>query len=1034
MNAAQQPPLPNPADKAALKRIAFTVVQNCPGLQDAAREAARDLLEAKGLSSLDPDQVYFHRFKTAQSSTRSFTGWEHIREKPYESTTLTQLVIHRFRATDQDNADLLDLYGGFYTEGPQGDDFDEKNEVRLHGNEVLKAFWSLDFSGHYSATLTDFWNSHADDFRTLAKCNFLSRAVQARDLGQLTGSDFQWLLDSVVGPVSWPVTLSMLQASHTPTGDVYAFDIDGHVATQLLRIVDPGGRQIIYLPSETEAFVIKDTAADLHWWVLEQMNDANRRAAFMEHFALADRQQMTENVTDLMNRLVGTWGRADHHLINRTNLLLTDDAFSWLRDSTRQAMFAEARLSLTSNGDLRKKLWIGYLSAGLKVFGPMATVGWPLALPVIGATLANMGLNIDQAQNGKTRAERKAGVLGAVLNGINLLFNLPLLIGTGPMLEVGAEVDAAEAAEMAEYSEFLNPSVEAENPTQIMVPDDVDITVPNLDETVLVPAQEAAPPPVPERYQCNELLDGTPLGEESGKYQGIYRLETDPPYAILMNDNPYYVRYFADSNGAGDWAIVDPQRPNQLVHSLPIRLNGAGEWERMPTLGLKGGGQCMGKQCAPDIELDTFEPATPETPETPETPMQSLADPQPSTSRPPRAVRSAYDIDPTVRRSIKGWALNLDETHAQMQNDGAGGLGIEDPFELYAVGKRQLLQHSAISFFKNLPWITQPARPSIPGISRLMPMTELIDGIFENASGLVVGATLDRIATLRFLIETMPALARHAKTLYMRGLLSDFAQVELNRYFTSGDMSADLQTYLSSLGTDPGGRFNPLELVKVARSHGVRLQAIDCAASYKMKTPLPSVDEQMIGTYLTNDIMTGDAYLNSPEKWIVVTDAQNTNTFRGLAGVSELKRGIGLRIDEVAVDEELGVDVDPGIEIPRGSSPGSAARPGNLDLLRADLRLKVQAPEVNWNEVTLENLLHRRGMYLFKKTGDAYTLIHRSKQGMLQRTAITRLSDGSFSLHRPAWQRVNDVGFASLREMSQRLVETGLILQSRIPD
>jgi hypothetical protein len=40
---------------------------------------------------------------------------------------------------------------------------------------------------------------------------------------------------------------------------------------------------------------------------------------------------------------------------------------------------------------------------------------------------------------------------------------------------------------------------------------------------------------------------------------------------------------------------------------------------------------------------------------------------------------------------LKGWALNLDETHAQMQIDGAGGLGIEDPFELYAVGKRQLL-------------------------------------------------------------------------------------------------------------------------------------------------------------------------------------------------------------------------------------------------------------------------------------------------------------------------------------------------------
>jgi hypothetical protein len=1028
MYATQPSPLPNAADKAALKRIAYTVVQNCPGLQDAAREAARDLLEAKGLSSLDPDQVYFHRFKTAQSSTRSFTGWEHIREKPYESMTLTQLVIHRFRATDQDNADLLDLYGGFYSEGPQGENFDEKNQVRLHGDEVLKAFWNLDFSGHYTAILTDFWNSHAEDFRTLAKCNFLSRAVQALDLGQLTGRDFQWLVNSVVGPVSWPITLSTLQASHTPTGDVCAFDIDGHVATQLLRIVDPGGRQIVYIPTEANAFVIKETAADLHWWLLDQMNDAKRRQAFMDHFSLADRQHMTENITDLMNRLVGTWGRADHHLINRTNLVLTDDAFSWLRDSTRQAMFAEAHLSLTSNGDLRKKLWIGYLSAGLKVFGPMATVGWPLALPVIGATVASMGLNIDQAQNGKSNAERKAGVLGAVLSGINLLFNLPLLIGTGPMLEIGVEVEAAEAAEMAEYSEALSSDAEADNPLQIMVPDDIDITVPNLDETMLVPAQNTPPPPVPERYQCNELLDGTALGEESGRFQGIYRLDADPPYAVLMNDAPYYVRYFANARGSGDWAIVDPERPNQLVHALPIRLNGEGEWERMPALGLKGGGQCIGKQCAPDIELDTFEPASPETPAEP------ADEPQPSTSRPPRPVTSAYDIDPPVRRSIKSWALNLNETHAQLQPDGAGGFGMDDPFELYAAVKRQLLQISARGFFKNLPWVIQPARPAMPEISRLMPLTDLVDGIFESASGLVVGETLDRIASLRFLIESMPALARHAKTLYMRGLLSDFAQVELNRYFTSGNMTVDLRTCLTSLGTDPGGRFNPLELVQVARANGVRVQAIDCAASYKMRTPLPSVDEQMMSTYLTNDIMTGDVYLNSPQKWIVVTDAHNTNTFRGLLGLSELKGGIGLRIDEVGAGAELGVDVDPGIEVPRGSSPGGTVRQGNPDLLRADLRLKVQAPEVTWTEDTLENLLYRRGMYLFEKAGDSYTLIHRSKQGMLQRTPIIRLSDGKVSLHRPAWQRVNDIEFANLKDMSQRLSDTGLILRSRIPD
>lgn len=74
-----------------------------------------------------------------------------------------------------------------------------------------------------------------------------------------------------------------------------------------------------------------------------------------------------------------------------------------------------------------------------------------------------------------------------------------------------------------------------------------------------------------------------------------------------------------------------------------------------------------------------------------------------------------------------------------------------------------------------------------------------------------------------------------------------------------------------------------------------------------------------------------------------------------------------MRIDEVGAGEELGVDVDPGIEVPRGSSPGGTVRQGNPDFLRADLRLKMPAPEVTWTEETLENLLYRRGMYLFEK-------------------------------------------------------------------
>ena len=98
MNTPERQLLPNAADKASLKAIATSLVQTCPSLLEAAREVASELLAENGLSGIDPDRVYFHRFRTAQSSASTFTGWEHRLEKPYESLTLTQLVIHRFRA------------------------------------------------------------------------------------------------------------------------------------------------------------------------------------------------------------------------------------------------------------------------------------------------------------------------------------------------------------------------------------------------------------------------------------------------------------------------------------------------------------------------------------------------------------------------------------------------------------------------------------------------------------------------------------------------------------------------------------------------------------------------------------------------------------------------------------------------------------------------------------------------------------------------------------------------------------------------
>ena len=1041
MTAPERRLLPNAADKTALKAIATTIVQNCPSLLDAARQVAIELLTDKGLSSLDPDKVYFHRFKTAQSSTLTFTGWEHLLEKPCETLTLTQLVVHRFRATDQDNADLLGLYCGFYSDGPDAENFNQSNEVRLLGSDVLKAFWAVDFSTRYSGQLTKFWQTSSDDFRALAKCNFLSQAVQALQQGDVDGNDFQRIITSLIGPVTWPVTLQMLRSTYPIGAQVRTLDLDGHVATNVLRLVEDSGRQTLYLPGQAQAFRLMDTAADLHWWLLEQMNSEQKRPLFLKHFSLADSNHITENLTDLMNRLVSTWGHSDHRMINSSNVAISGDAFTWLSESTRTGMVAEAHLVLTSNSDLRKKLWTGYLSAGLKVFGPMAAVGWPAALPLIGAGVVNTGLNIDQAINGVTATERRAGVIGAVLSAIETVFNVPFLIGTGAQLEVGPQVEYAEAEELRGLIELTSadsrllppldpPPVTSSNETASELANEIPGETAFVDATepLITPAlrQGSTFAQVPASYRCNELLAQHSVEATPGKYEGIYRLDKEPGHAIEMDGAAYYVRYFADSHDSGNWAIINPERPNQFAYSLPVRLGSAGKWERIPALRLRGGGQCVGKACLPESDVSSSEA----------TPSVDLprVEPLPGVPCPLRPVTKLKGISETEMPEMRRWAMNLPNPSAETTSAGRRYLLATDRYVAHFGEQRTALLNKAEAFYRELKWINLPQRPVIPPVSPQMEIDELIDLIFANTDGLAVGETLDRIASTRFMIENMPKFARHIKTLYVRGLLSDFAQDDLNHFYLSGDMSEDLSTYLSSLGTDPENRFNMLELIRAAQANGVRVHGLDAAETCTLKVPLTSIEEQMIQARLSMQIMERDKLLNRPGKWVALVDATNTNTFRDLAGISELRGGIGLRIEEVWPDEVADLRIDPGVEVARGPFYNGATTSNAFDPLFADLRLQVKAPVPPWNDATLEKLLHRNGMFVIRKTEPGtYTLVRRNSASNIVQTRVHCTADGRFYIWDQSMRRITGMVFRDIAAVAERLIELGMTLQSRLP-
>lgn len=769
-NDQNTPASSNTADQETLRLIAPTVVTACPGLQEEAHAVASEILKKYGITHLDPDQVWWHRFDNVSASSKAFLGWEHA-PKPSESFTLTQLVIHRYRVTDQDDALELNSNGGFYNADANASIYNETNEVRMHPSKVLADLWEKNLSQRYLNKLNTFWATHFDDYRALAKCNYLSKAIEARESSQLGEEDFQTVIRAVVGDASWPITLATLQAHTATPADlrVCALDLAGHVATDILRIVKSNGRQITYVPGAAEAFHVHPTVTDMHWWMLLQMNEEKPRTEFMTHFPLSVRKEVQENITPLMNQLVGTWGKYDHHLINQKDITLSGDVFTWQSQAVKSAMLEEANLTLVTNGQMREHLWLGYLTVGLKVFGPLAVLGWPIALPVIGASIAAMGLNIDKAVNGKTAAERKAGVIGAVLAGVNTLFNIPLLKEINVLDDVGAAAEAAEAAEMADLNKPLDPQETAgtQDPQAPLESEESPVPAGLLPT---LPDETAQAFEVPEHWQSNEILENYPMAS-SGKFQGVYTLDSQPSHAILINDQAYYVRYEADVNGGGTWAIINPENPNAFSGSIPVRLNAEGEWELAPKRGLMGGGKGLSK-------------------------------PVPGPSATPTHARPKADLlthltryDAPNGRALNFLALGEQETHIKIVTMPNGELRGITPYEEFVAGRRTVLVRDATGFQRPERFFASlPARPVQPVITPSTTVTELIEKVFEAAPGLVVGESQDRIASMRFLIENMPTLAKQGvKTLYMHRLLNDFNQVDLNDFAETGQMHGMLE-------------------------------------------------------------------------------------------------------------------------------------------------------------------------------------------------------------------------------------------------
>lgn len=947
----------------SLTKLARQVSETCPDMRQMAREVAQQILDRHGLQAHDPDSVYLHRFHTAVSSPRTFNGWQHL-DPPYESLTLPQLVMHRFDANDQDNADLLGYLVGFYSDGPGKDAYDELNEVRLDARNVLEYFWSIDFASHFKSRLKSFWSTHSENFRTLAKANFLSKVLEACAQDPTSGlaKCCREVTQALVGDISWPPSIAALQHQSATGKGIRActFDIGGHVATDILRVQMQDGRQLVYLPGDVDALQVFENDQALFWWVLNHCNQAENRARFMAHFSLQDRDEGNTSIglNHLVDLLYQGWGKDDYSGLNTLDQRIDGDVFSWLRDKAHQRMLDDAHVSLRSNDDLRKQLWIGYLRASLRVFGPMAAVDWPVALALVGAGMAETGLNIDQAISGHTTCERKAGVTGAILSAIETLFNATFLL-SAPGQPIAELAEVTEAGTGKNLGSAEDPATAGE----VVQGEEEDASVTDAVKAwVPAPFQPAEGWPLLSPFETNVLLSGEP---GTGALQGIYT--QDGQFYVLIDELPYQVRFAPELK---TWAIVPPETPFSFYKSQPIRLDDEGHWYPVDRGGLKGG-------MLPRLKIwgrratGTSQPALAATP---------------------------YEVPADLRASLKDVA---DEELTGVR------INIHDPDRLAAVARfltlREQLATDARDFMAT---VQAPARPRLPDISPGTTPKQILQNIYENSQGLVVGEAHSSLGSKRFLIDNMAVLRKlKVKTLYMEHFTTDFQQADLDAFNRSGQLPTALDRYITAQDfghqTDLAGRYTFRRVLLEAQKNGLRIQSIDCMASYRQAwaTPPSPVARQEMMNFYAHLIIEADQAARGPGKWVALVGNTHANNFHGVTGLAETEGVVGLRVEDTPVGGVDSYAVDPGVDAPE--------KGGKVWHLKSDIRLRASIEPFTTAATDFETLLIRPGDYTFEHIDSDTYLINRSRDLSLRRTPVKR--DGRFYyIERPDWPTIHE--------------------------
>lgn len=604
--------------KLAYTRLATGLANAVPNPRAQAKQLAEKILrehlpkeQLAKLEPLDADKLYLNRFQGGVSSSTARSGWDHPGEEPKRSQTLTEAVLSNFTEHDWLPGEL-DNNAGIYIEGPgqstkQG--YGAHNEVAIDPSTFMRGVWKADFQSEITRKIETFWKEHGTDYRTISKGEFINQARQQlkaqeaksaserasqADEHKFTRSDYQLVMNAVSNvpaDENTRATLEQLQAQ-APTEDklrAHAFDINGW-PSNIIRFADANdgqynyennrrdGRQILYVPGATPAFLRFDSLKKMDDWVVEQAKDPKKREALASHFSLYNRQDrgvLGKYGVDsaLAHLATGNWDNWEGRTIDRRDIKIEGDVFTHLSDEAKDRMTSDADTVIKSNGEVTRDTWLNDIGAGAGLLIKLAPLGAPVALAALGSSLTEMALGSEKSYSGDTLAERKDGAWKTFDGALNTLFS--------------ALADGGHAKDPFELPEEELPSSPAAGTN--------DIPESTPGSSGGTPPQNEVPGTTPSRQSSTSLIKmsehALPDGEAlirnvTPDALGVYRVQAaDGLYRQLvrftdeMGGNKVFELKGNYKTGDIFASIINPKTGRDVMKVNPGRN---GEWGRAP--------------------------------------------------------------------------------------------------------------------------------------------------------------------------------------------------------------------------------------------------------------------------------------------------------------------------------------------------------------------------------------------------------------------------------------------------------------------